>query len=153
MSDYERLYIIDPNKFKGSVFNTMTAPAGITPTHVDYMDKPTTFEEYKKEKGNENLIALTWEEFDEQYNKPHLNSLQKPFTEITREEYWEMLECLPPKRWTNIGVDKEFFFLGECYTADLYTLCVKTGGKYFSGLRSIFMKKEDIITQIQEQCQ
>jgi len=150
MSDYERLYIIDPTNFKGSVENTMSAPTGTKPTCVDYRDKPTTFEEYKKEKGKENLIALTWEEFDEKYNQPYLKSLQRPFTEITREEYWDMLECLPPKRWTNIGLTNEFFFLGECYTADLYTLCIKVGNKYFTGLRSIFMKNEEIINQIKK---
>lgn len=148
----ERLYIIDPTNFKGSVVNTMSAPPGATPTHVDYMGKPTTFEEYKKEKGNENLIALTWEDFERDYYKPYLDGLQKPFKEITEENWNEMLEVLPPQRWTKID-GGSFFFIEEATTANLHDCFVAYKGKHYSALRPIRIKTEELITQIQEQCQ
>lgn len=148
----ERLYIIDPTNFKGYAENTMSAPAGSTPTHADYMDKPTTFEEYKKLEGNENLIAITWEELDEKYLKPHLKSLQKPFVEITKKTWHEMLNVLPPQRWTYFTEKDSFFFIIEATTFDLHACFVKYKGKYWEGLRSIHTKREDLIKEIEEQC-
>lgn len=53
------LYIIDPNNYKGQIINTMTSIDG-TPEYVDYMKEATTFEQYKKLKGNDDLVALEW---------------------------------------------------------------------------------------------
>lgn len=137
-----RLYIIDPTKFRGQIVNTMSSYD--EPLHVDYMSEPTTFEEYKVKENNPNLVALSWEEFEEKYYTPHLKSLQDPFKETTEERYWDALECLPPKRWTKF-TGGEFFFLGECFTADLYSCYVQIGDKYYTALRSIRTPKEDLI--------
>jgi hypothetical protein len=147
--EFERLYIIDPTNFKGWVNNTMSAPKGMTPTHVDYRETPTTFEEYKKEKGNENLIALTWEEFEEKYYNPYLKSLQGDWKEISEEHWYDMLEVLPPRRWTQFGKGNSFFFISEAYTADLHTCFVKVDGKCFEALRSVFLPTEEILKQIE----
>jgi hypothetical protein len=137
------LYIIDPSNFKGQIVNTMSSTDKV-PQFVDYMDKPTTFEEYKQKKGNQNLIALTWEDFSKNYYIPYLNSLCEPFTETTEERFMDALECVPPKRWTKFE-GGQFFFVGECYTADLYTCFVKKGNKYYTALRSITESAENLI--------
>lgn len=137
-----RLYIIDPTNFSGQIVNSMTSKEG-TPQFVDYMKKPTTFEEYKVQKDNPNLVAIEWEEFKDKYYIPYLNSLCGEFKESTEEAFWYALECLPPKRWTSEN-GNEFFFLGECYTADLYNCHVRIGDKYYSALRPINTPKEDI---------
>jgi hypothetical protein len=131
----ERLYILDPQNFKGQIVNTMSSNEG-TPKFVDYMEEPTTLEEYKKIKGNENLIAIDWETFEKEYYTPHLNSLCEPFKKTTKERFWDGLECLPPKRWTK-GTNSEFFFVGECYTDNLYTCYVRKGEDYYTALRPI----------------
>lgn len=142
------LYIIDPTKeFKGHVENTMNKDTGL----VHYREN-TSFEDYKKEKGNENLVTMTWEELEEKYIIPYKNNLQKPFKEITEEDFNEMLNVLPPMRWTRFE-NGRFFFISEAYTADLHSLYVKYKGKYYTGLRSRFMKDEDIKNQIEDQCQ
>jgi hypothetical protein len=136
------LYIIDPTNFRGTILNTMSSYD--EPLYVDYMSEPTTFEEYKIQENNPNLVALTWEEFDEKYYAPHLKSRQGPFEKTTKERFWDALECLPPARWTQFP-GGEFFFLGECTTANLYDCYVRIGEKYYTALRSIRTPKEDLI--------
>lgn len=138
-----RLYIIDPTNFNGQIVNSMSSKEG-TPQYVDYMENPTTLEQYKEMKENPNLIALEWEDFEKNYYIPYLDNKCGEFKEETEEQYWDALECLPPKRWTKME-GGEFFFLGECYTADLYSCHVKIDGKYYTALRSIYTKSEDII--------
>lgn len=144
------LYIIDPNNFKGTILNTMPfVETGsrngkdiLNRTYVHYSDG-VTFEEYNRRHGG-NLIALTWEQFEKEFYNPHLKSLCSPFVETTEERFWDGLECLPPKRWTRFD-GGEYFFVGECYTADLYTCYVRKGEKYYTALRSINTEGDELI--------
>lgn len=144
----ERLYIVDKDKskFNGRVINTMhVSGSGID----NYQDKPVdycngkTFAQLNKEEGG-NLIALCWDNFYDEYFEPHNMGMQKPFRRTTKANFWDALECLPPKRWTSFD-GGEFFFLGECHTADLYSCYVRKGNNYYTALRSIYAKTEDLI--------
>ena len=137
----ETLYIIDPANFNGQIVNSMRNG------FVDYMEEPTTFEQYKKQKGNNALVALTWEEFEAKYYSPYLKSLCGKFKRTTKAQFWDALECLPPKRWTR-GVNMEFFFLGECYTANLYACFVRKGNQYFTALRPITTPAQEIFNLV-----
>jgi hypothetical protein len=137
----ETLYIIDPTNFKGQIVNSMRNG------FVDYMPEPTTFEQYKKQKGNENLIALDWDQFEANYYGPFLKSLCGEFKRTTKKDFWNALECLPPKRWTR-KENMEFFFLGECKTANLYTCFVRKGNQYFSALRPITTPENEIFNLV-----
>lgn len=147
----ETLYIIyaDKTKFTGNVVNTMpfvdvntkNGAELLQHTYVHYTDGKT-FADYNKEHGGE-LVALTWEQFEREYYRPHLNSLQEDFKETTKERFSDGLNCLPPLRWTR-GKNLEFFFVGECYTANLYTCFVRKGDKYYTAFRSINTKAEDL---------
>lgn len=121
----ERLYIIDPTNFKGHVENTMPLVNAdeINNTVVHY-SKDVTFEEYNKQ-HNGKLIALPWDEFNEKYYQPYLQSLQKPFVEITEERYYDLLECLPPQGWRDLNNEWNVFYIMEAYTANLHTHVVK----------------------------
>lgn len=136
----QRLYVIDPTNFKGSVINTMSCLEGV-PQFMDYMKEPTTFEQYKED--NPNLIALDWETFEKEYYRPYLNSLCGEFKPTTKEEFWELLEVLPPERWEK-REGKEFFFVGECNTADLYTCFVRIADKYWTAWRPIRTPETDL---------
>lgn len=147
----EKLYIVhkDPAQFKGIVINTMPhvekgAKNGLkilNSTYVDYTDGQT-FAQYNERHGGD-LLALTWEEFERDFYRPHINSLQEPFKETTKEKFWDGLECLPPKRWTREN-SREFFFVGECFTDTLYTAYVKLGDKYYTALRSIYTPAQNL---------
>jgi hypothetical protein len=137
------LYIINPETFSGTVLNTMPiAPPKMIP-HTYVHDTDLTFQQYKDQHGGK-LIALDWDTFYAEYYAPHLKGLCKPFSETTEEQYWDGLECLPPKRWTKFD-GGEFFFVGECYTASLYTCYVRKGDKYYTALRDIYTDTNDLI--------
>jgi hypothetical protein len=141
----EPLYVVDTKNFKGHPQSTMHVP-GI----VDYTGGKT-LEEYSKEKGTE-FVAITWDEYDEKYQKPWLKSLQKPFKKISKKTYWYYLECVPPKKFRHIG-SFETFFVGECYTATLYEFCFsyidhKKKEHYFSALRDIYTDQAELLEQM-----
>lgn len=143
-----RLFIVDPTaEFKGHALNTMSCKEG-TPQYVDYQDKPTTLEEYKIQKNNPHLIALDWDVFYKDWYEPYLIGLQKDWEEITEERYWEMLEVLPPVRWTQ-GIIS-FFFISEAYTANLHSCIIKdatdkNNPKYYEALRGIDTPAEKLV--------
>lgn len=128
-------YLINPKEFKGHALAILTD--GKSP----WSNK--TKEDYEKE-YNAELIELDWDSLYEQYIEPHHKSLQQPFKEITEEEWHEMLNVLPPMRWTK-HTDGSFFFISEAYTADLHSCYVSKGGKYYTAVRSKFEKAENII--------
>lgn len=151
----ERLYIVDTKKpFNGTVLNSMpfvykdskNGADILNSTYVHYTNG-VTFAQYNEQHGG-GLIALTWDEFNEQYYTPYLQALQTPFEESTEEKFMYGLECVPPKRWTREH-GQEFFFVGECYTADLYRCYVRKGKKYYSALRSIHTPAEKIFSLAQ----
>jgi hypothetical protein len=130
-------YILDPEKFDGSVLTTMRDDI-----HSDYGGE--TLEELRTRENNPKLQALTVEELEPIY-KQYEESLCKPFKEISKEKYWNLLECLPPKRYNG-----NRFFMSECYYGNLYRFCFKLRGKYYSALRSILLTDEELTIQIKE---
>lgn len=146
----EILYIVDTSQpYNGRIVNTMNAPKSgqtLENTGVHYVNIP--FSQYNDQKGG-HLIALGFDDYYQNYEKPYLESLQKPFQEITEEKYYDLLECLPPKRWTqddSTGIN--FFFLSEAYTSHLHSCVVRYEGKYYVALRSILDSTKKIIESI-----
>lgn len=141
--DKELLYIIDKIKgFTGSVLSTMRRGEAL----VHYSNQ--NFEEYNRTNGG-NLITLTWEELEPLYTN-YENSLQKPYSEISEDHWWEMLEVLPPMRWVGIK-GGEMFFCMECYTMSLYSHFISYQGKFYSSLRSKFISDADLYTNFLNQ--
>lgn len=139
------LYIVGTakNPYR-NIENTMpfVGKGDIDDTCVHYSDK--TFAEYNAEHGG-TLVALTWDELYDQYEKPKLICMQGEFKECTEEQFEDAFECLPPKRYTRRENSEDFFFfIGECTTGTLYGCFVKKDGKYYSALRSIHTSAEDI---------
>lgn len=137
----ETLYILDPTSFSGRIVNTMkAAPDDYQQSKVDYTEE--TFEQYNARKGG-NLIAIPFEQFYEQFQKPYLTSLCGDFKETTEEAYWDALECLPPMRFTQQG-SNTFFFISEAYTDSLHSCYVKLGNSYYSALRCRFTPADQL---------
>ncbi len=63
-----------------------------------------------------------------------LDNKMKTLSEITREEFWDALECLPPENWKTVD-GLEMFRMSEYYTADItaHYICYKN--KYYSANR------------------
>ena len=51
--------------------------------------------------------------------------------ETTRQLFWDMLEILPPKKWTR-GNDCESFYVMEALTGDLHEWHIRIGERYFA---------------------
>jgi len=109
-----------------------------------------TFDEYNKENGG-TMKLLTNAEYDEWLNG-QLKAICGDWEEITEKQYWYYLECVPPKKWRDLNEDLNVFFVGECYTANLYTCCIhdKANDKYFSALRPIGSANEALINDFEK---
>ena len=146
--------------FTGSILNTMsngfvhytgesqtkkyTDEKGCLVHETSYLN-PLNFEQYNEKHGG-NLKVATEKEIEiiiDNFN----NSLIDDFKEITEEKFYDLLECLPPKRW-HTHEKVEIFFICEAYTADLHTCCVSYKGKHFSALRSIREESQSIATAV-----
>ena len=151
-----RLYIINHTNFKGNVLNTMPfvhkdAKNGkdiLNKTYVHYTDQ--TFEEYNKEHNNE-LIALTFDEFYPIYDQYNKSAFCKDWKEISKDQYDDLLNCLPPCKWHDLSNRFNSFYIMEAYTADIHTFCIKDRktGKYYSANRSRFITDTDLLNELQ----
>lgn len=65
----------------------------------------------------------------------------KPPIEVTKEHYWEMMECLPPMRMTNVG-GVQSFFMSEALTGNLRACLVNIGNRYFEFTTEVIPPEE-----------
>ena len=142
---HSELVLIDPLNFKGSIISTVRN--GFV-DHTNRGDGNLLLEDYLRERNISSYELLTWEDFDVRYNEPYLLSLQGAWKEISEEKYQDMMECLPPKRWKDLSERINLFFVGECYTATLYTACIhdRATDRFYSALRSICTSGDDLLT-------
>ena len=86
------------------------------------------FQLYLKEDLKANYKIMTLKEFDELQKKYYLDS---PITEITEEKYIDMLEVLPPLKWTTIkGIEE--FLICEMLSGTYTNQYAKCNGKYYT---------------------
>jgi hypothetical protein len=82
--------------------------------------------------------------FFDLYQK-EVDNMKTLFKEISEEQYIDALECLPPKKWHNINKSVNVFFISEATINDLHSCYIKSKGKYYSALRSIFESDEQLL--------
>lgn len=112
----------------------------------------TVLENNKNIYGNETLSyyiengykVVTREEMNTLLDN-YLKSLCDHWKEITEEKYFYALEVLPPKKYFNGG-----FFVGECYTYNLYNFYQKYNNKYYTCLQPINKAREDILKSLRQ---
>ena len=63
--------------------------------------------------------------------------------EITEEQWWYLLEVLPPVAWTNRS-GAESFKVCERTVDDITACCVRIGGRYFSMQRPITSTHDEL---------
>jgi len=137
-------YVIEKDNFQGSIVTSLNKEG-----RSYYTGK--TIEEMQQGYESE-LIAVNDEELD-LVIKEYENSLQKEWQEISEEEYFDALECLPPMNWRTIEPGVNVFCISEGYYGSLHShflkLSNKEGVKYYSALRCVYTTtNEQILEQI-----
>lgn len=128
-------YVIDSRYFDGTCLTSMSDGF-----HNDYGGE--TIEELRIRENNPYLKAITPSDIDKKlrlYNQ----SLSEPFKEITEEDYYDLLDVLPPLR-----MRQNSFFVGEPYYGNMYSFCFTRQGRYFKGLRSVLTPQSELDNQI-----
>lgn len=127
-------YVVDMENFSGHVYTTLDENGcgmwGDNRTAEEFesagykiMDE-TAFMEHLRE----------WEDFN----------LCNNWQEIKEEQYEEALDCLPPLKWYNGG-----FYMGECYTSNIYSFYQKWNGKFYTSLQRITTPRSEILEVLQ----
>lgn len=129
-------FVVDSRYFDGCCITSMSD--GI---HCDYENRKT-LEELKTDMDNPHLIAVTANTIRKMVHI-HDQGLCHPFTEITKEQYYDKLDVLPPIRHT-----KHSFFIGEPCSGDVYPFCFNRNGRYFTGLRSVRTPAKELERQM-----
>jgi len=137
-------FVVDIANYRGWIETTINTDKAITDNLnnclVSWMDG-MTFEQYQAKHGGK-LSIITQEEYAAMRAK-YVLALQEDFNEISLDKYYEALNCLPPLRFTS-QYGKEMFFIGECYTDNLYQCYVKIADKCYTALRAINTPRTDI---------
>lgn len=146
------LYIIDKNTgFKGNVIGIMSDSVHVDYTGSLYNDNGPDFTlaEYAAHKGNDALIAMPWEQLSP-LMEAYALSLQKPWEEISEDNYDEMRECLPPANWHDLNKRFNVFYCSEAQTGNLHGHYVidRLTKKYYYGLRSKFITDTELLNQL-----
>lgn len=134
MSKQEK-YVIDSRYFSGYCITYMKD--GI---RSDFGGE--TLEELRIRENNPFLIAVSWSRIEKML-QIYQQGLEGPFKEITQNEYYNLMDVLPPLRLTT-----DSFFVGEPYCGSLYTFCFTRNNRYFQGLRSIKTERNELDRQI-----
>ena len=103
---------------------------------VAYQDEELTFEDYNEKNGGA-MMLITDKELTILLEK-HLKDMQGPWTEITEEDYYDQYECLPPI------YRGHFWFSMEPTTGSLHQCYIKANNKYYTALRDVYSKPEDL---------
>lgn len=129
--------------FRGNILNTMTVDG-----YADYTDGQT-FEEYNAKHGG-TLKVISEDEFHimlEAFNKEAFDDV--PWSTITKDRYWDLLECLPPCKWHDITEGINSFFISEALTGVHHRFCIKDTRnkeeKYYSAIRNRFISDEKLL--------
>lgn len=130
-------YIIDSRYFDGACLTSMSD--GL---HSDYGGE--TLEELRRREDNPRLTVVSPARMT-LLVKRYIKALARPFREITAERYYDLFDCLPPAR-----MGRGWFFVGEPYYGNLYSLCFHSGDRFFIAERSICLTSAEITRQIRE---
>ena len=100
-------------------------------SHIkNYPDRKEYWESCKAEYEKAKYEVMTFGEFLERQKKSMTGG---PVTETTEENYYEMLNVLPPLKWGTIdGV--EMFCMSEMYTGTYTNQYAKIGNKFYTAM-------------------
>lgn len=115
----------------------------------NYLGYPTRedFKIYLEEAKNTEYKTMSWNEFQTMQKSFYLD---RPVKETTKEQFDDMLGCLPPLKWCNVnGV--EMFCLCEMLTGNYTDQYAKVNGKYYTKLVDVTDKNTWINNYINQE--
>ena len=130
-------YVIDSRYFDGTCLTSMSDGF-----RNDYGGE--TIEELRIRENNPFLITVTQSRINKML-RIFYNSLEAPFREITEEDYFYLMDVLPP-----LYLKEDSFFVGEPHYVNIYPFCFERNGHYFQGLRSIKTPPNELDRQIDQ---
>lgn len=91
---------------------------------------------YEFDNSYQNMRIVHFDDYEKIENE-RLNN--KPLHEITKERFMDLLECLPPLKWSSNALF-ESFFMSEAYTGNwrdqVMRITVEGENRYFTKLRT-----------------
>lgn len=88
---------------------------------VEEKNKPD--QDYKSDIEKQPFKIITWPE----YNKAEKEKYVTAPVQISKQRYWELLECLPPKNWHTTSDSLNVFFMSEFQTGSYTEQLIKWG--------------------------
>lgn len=82
----------------------------------------------------------------EYYENLRANNGSDP-VEVTEERFWEMLEVLPPCKWTRLH-GSESFYISEAETMNLHTWLVRIGTNHYELVAPNNLTHEEILARV-----
>ena len=82
----------------------------------------------------------------EYYETLRVNNGSDP-VQVTEQRFWEMLEVLPPCKWTRLQ-GSESFFVSEAETMNLHTWLARIGQNYYELVAPNSLNHEEIMARI-----
>lgn len=70
-------------------------------------------------------------------------------SEITREQFIDWLECLPPVKWRR-GINSESFMISEARTYNVRQICVRIGKRYFGMVDYDTLEHDEIVAKVRQ---
>ena len=100
---------------------------------------------------NPDLRVMFYDEAAPMIEAAQVAEYCKPWQEITKEQWWDMLEVLPPEKWQKVaGV--EIFRMSEYTSGTVTGHYARLGDRYFSANRDIRTDYADIAGEIASLC-
>ena len=107
-------------------------------TKRDLWGDHKTFDELKEEYPNCCIMdSAEMSELIDENNKGEI-------LEISKDDFWEMLECLLPKDWFNTS-DGESFKMIEYYSRNITDIYIRIGERYFTKRDSASLRHNEIM--------
>ena len=110
-----------------------------------------TLDEYMAGKEGQGLEVMPYDIAAPMMEAAQLAEYCKPWKEITKEQWWDMLEVLPPEKWEKVqGV--EIFRMMEYTSGTVTGHFARLCERYFSANRDIRTGYADIAGEIASLC-
>lgn len=95
-------------------------------------------------------LVMTYEEASKIIDKVDREKYVKPWKQVTKERFWNMLEVLPPCGWnTTEGV--EMFFVSEAHTGNLHSHFASISNKYYEAIRDRTIARKNLVMELEMQ--
>ncbi len=106
-------------------------------------------DEKKEDYISKGFLVLSEDEMFKQIWDNEDKQFIKKWIKISKDDWYEMLEILPPMKWQHID-NYQFFFISEATTSNIHSCYCKHGDNYYSANRRTNVDYNEFIKEIKE---